>query len=120
MKDYFSFFNASEIAKKTAFNITIVAPVGMSNLKESRIPKRTETREIQAEIAIEALKLRPNCNAVTAGIIKSAETSITPTTFILSTTVIPVSKDSPIFVHSVFIPEDVAYSSSKVEENKSQ
>lgn len=117
---YLNFLNKSEIEKKIIFIITIVAPVGISSLKEKIIPNKTERRERQAEMNIEILKLFSNCKAVIAGIIRSAETSMTPTTFILNTTVIPVNRDNPIFVKLVLIPEAKAYSSSKVEENRSQ
>jgi len=100
--------------------IIIVAPAGKSSKKEKVIPKRTEMSELIAPIIIAVLKLLANCRAVTAGNIKSAETSITPTILTDKTTVSEVSKVKIALIKFVFTPVVLAYSSSKVAENKSQ
>ena len=113
------FLKDSVTVKITTLTITIVAPAGKSRKNDAVIPASTEMKAAIIEISIAPLKPLAICRDVTAGRISRAETSITPTTLTASTTVIAVIKVSMRFIRSVLMPVILAYSSSKVAENKS-
>ncbi len=98
---------------------TIVAPVGRSREKETRIPETTETIADNEAVNITALKLFAIWSAVTAGNISNAEMSMIPTTFMDKTTVTAVRRTNIVLIDSVFMPEAFAESSSKVMDKSS-
>ncbi len=86
----------------------MVAPAGMSRKNETVMPANTETTANKTETSKARLKLFEICKAETAGSIRSADTSIIPTTFIASTTVIAVSEVMIIFTKLVLMPVALA------------
>ena len=100
-------------------HITIEAPAGIFKIIDKIIPMITESTAKTAEINIVALKDSFNCKAVTAGKIKSEETSITPTTLTAKTQVIAVRTTNKELMRSVLMPVVLAYSSLNVIENRS-
>jgi hypothetical protein len=79
----------------------MAAPAGISKIIEISIPKITEKTAKTADKNNVVLNPLPNCNEAAAGRIKSEETSITPTTFTASTTVIAVKMTSKELISSV-------------------
>lgn len=80
-------------AKQTAFNPTIVAPVGKLKTNERITPNITHITDTTEETSMVLLKPFDNCRAVTVGNIIMLEINIVPTTRIPRTMVIDVSTD---------------------------
>ena len=114
----------TRVAPKAMINniklmMTMVAPAGRFNIKDTNIPRITEMSPVEAETRIVALKLLETCSAVTGGKISNAEISMMPTTFIASTTVRLMSRTRILFICSVLMPDVLADSSLNVVANRS-
>ena len=93
---------------------TIVAPTGVENSIEARIPTSAATTEITAEQIITPLKLFMACIAESAGNTINADVSNAPTMLMARTMMIAVIKAMIKLYISVLIPVALENVSSKV------
>ena len=96
------------------FTVTMLAPVGVENTKEQRIPEKTQKTEMIAEETTTLLKLLQRRIAVSAGKIIKLEMSKEPIIRMPSTMVIAVKNANSILYHSALVPVAFAKFSSKV------
>jgi len=91
----------------------MVAPVGTLSSNERKMPIQTESTATVPATTMVPLKLLAAWKAVTAGMMRRADVSMMPTSFIVSTTVTAVSTARRELIRPVLMPEVRANSSSK-------
>ena len=114
---FFAEPTARKTRKKKIFTQTIVAPTGVPETIETKIPIKAQTTEKTAEQIVTELKLLKILIAERDGKITRADIKSEPTRFIARTTTTAISTAIRRLYNEAFMPSAREKSSSKVTAN---